>query len=399
MIQKNQQTLSLFFSAGFLFFSGFMLVLNSILIPYIKHLHQLNYAQVNLIPFIFYFSYFFGAFLTSFMFKGQSFLYCIKKGILIEIVASFIMMSFGNNPPFYLVLFSTFLFGFGIAIIEVYGNPFLAKLGSERSISQRLILGHAATAGGMIFAPLFGTWLILKGNFLNIYVAIAIFGVALLCFTHFIKNEENEQPRLNNDSKNNLKSLKHKMVFLGFLGIATSVGIETCCSSFMIEFFSSHPQLNFDMIYAGNLSVIFWILLLLGRLVTPIFLYFFKEESLLKFHVALGLILVILVMSGSGMVILLASLGLGYAISIFFPLIFGMTLKMSDVNPSILSGVLCMGNIGGALYPFVQGVIADIYGIQLSFLIVMMGFLFLLYYIYQLIFNKSETFKHSTIDL
>lgn len=395
MFKKNQN-ISLLFSGGLFFFAGLMLVLNSILIPYIKDIHALSYSLVNLIPFTFYFSYFVGSLFSSFFLKKQSFLFYIKAGILIEIIASLLMICEGDRPPFTLVLISSMFLGIGVALMEVYGNLFLAKLGPESSLSQRLTLGHAATAFGMICAPLLGSWLLLNGQFLNIYQCIVGFGIILL-FTSSFLHEEITSSKADKKSKN-IKLLFNKIVIFGFLGIATSVGIETCCASFMVDFFSSHPQLNLEMSSSGNLSVIFWILLLIGRLVTPLFLYFFKEETILKGHAYLGIFLTMMVIYGNGILTLISLLGLGYAISIFFPLIYSLTLKRSDTNSNFLSGILCMGNIGGAFYPFTQGIIADHLGIQLSFFIVIFAFLFLLYYIHSYVTRKNEKFYYSTLD-
>jgi len=75
-----------------------------------------------------------------------------------------------------------------------------------------------------------------------------------------------------------------------------------------------------------------------------------------------------------------AILAVGLCNSIMFPTIFSMALHNLGKQTGQASGILCMAIVGGAVVPFVQGILADTIGLQISFLVPAACYLFVLYY-------------------
>jgi FHS family L-fucose permease-like MFS transporter len=75
-----------------------------------------------------------------------------------------------------------------------------------------------------------------------------------------------------------------------------------------------------------------------------------------------------------------ALLAIGFFNSIMFPTIFSLALKGLGKFTSKGSGLLCMGIVGGALVPAIQGYFADTIGLLPSFLIPLVCYLYILFY-------------------
>jgi FHS family L-fucose permease-like MFS transporter len=63
-----------------------------------------------------------------------------------------------------------------------------------------------------------------------------------------------------------------------------------------------------------------------------------------------------------------------------FPTIFTLAVKGLGAMTSKGSGLVCQAIVGGALIPLVQGFTADIIGIQLSFIVPMLCYIYIGWY-------------------
>ena len=66
--------------------------------------------------------------------------------------------------------------------------------------------------------------------------------------------------------------------------------------------------------------------------------------------------------------------------SIMFPTIFSLAVTGLGRHTSQGSGVLCLAIVGGAIIPVVQGFLADIVGLQLSYALPILCYAYILYY-------------------
>ncbi|HEV7489500.1 MAG TPA: MFS transporter, partial [Rhodanobacteraceae bacterium] len=145
------------------FMWGFITVLNDVLIPHLKALFTLNYAQAMLIQFIFFGAYFVmslpaGRLIGRIGYRGG-----IVIGLLVTGIGALLFV-----PAAKLLSFGTFLGAFfvlasGITLLQVAANPYASLLGDPRYASSRLTLAQALNSLGTMLAPLFGGSLILGG--------------------------------------------------------------------------------------------------------------------------------------------------------------------------------------------------------------------------------------------
>jgi MFS transporter, FHS family, L-fucose permease len=94
----------------------------------------------------------------------------------------------------------------------------------------------------------------------------------------------------------------------------------------------------------------------------------------------MSIALIMTAVLGSGQLAMWAILAVGLCNSIMFPTIFSMALHKLGPATGQGSGLLCMAIVGGAILPFAQGLMADVAGLQLSFLVPAVCYVFILYY-------------------
>jgi MFS transporter, FHS family, L-fucose permease len=70
----------------------------------------------------------------------------------------------------------------------------------------------------------------------------------------------------------------------------------------------------------------------------------------------------------------------GLCNSIMFPTIFSLAIAKLGPLTSQGSGLLCLAIVGGAVVPLLQGVLADSIGIQLSFFLPLICYLYIGFY-------------------
>jgi FHS family L-fucose permease-like MFS transporter len=77
---------------------------------------------------------------------------------------------------------------------------------------------------------------------------------------------------------------------------------------------------------------------------------------------------------------MVAILLVGLCNSIMFPTIFSLAIQGLGKHTSQGSGILCLAIVGGAIIPLFQGILADNIGVQPSFLLPIICYLFIAYY-------------------
>jgi FHS family L-fucose permease-like MFS transporter len=102
--------------------------------------------------------------------------------------------------------------------------------------------------------------------------------------------------------------------------------------------------------------------------------------KVLGFNAALSVALILVAVLSSGKLAMWAILMVGLCNSIMFPTIFGMALHKLGAATGQGSGLLCMAIVGGAIVPFAQGWMADMVGVQWSFLLPIVCYLYVMFY-------------------
>ena len=144
------------------FLWGFITVLVDSLIPRLRELFTLTYAQAILVQFAFFGAYFLLSIPASYLLSKIGY----KKGIILGLLtmASGCLLFYpaAAYRTFNIFLLAYFILAGGMTILQVAANPFVAVLGSEEGASSRLNLSQAFNSLGTAIAPAVGALFILS---------------------------------------------------------------------------------------------------------------------------------------------------------------------------------------------------------------------------------------------
>ena len=381
---QGKQTFAFIAMTCLFFFWGFITVLNDILIPFLKESFDLNYTQAMLVQFCF-----FGAYFIVSPFAGRL---IDKVGYQQGIVIGLLTTAAGCclfYPSASLHLYPLFLFGFfvlasGITILQVAANPYVAALGPEKTAASRLNLAQAANSFGTTVGPIVGAALILgvvaadasavQGPYLMIaallvVAAIVFRSIKLPVLTHMETEEKAEG-----------SVWEHRHLVLGALAIFLYVGGEVSIGSFLVNYFSESSIGGLTTAEAGEMVAYYWGAAMIGRLIGAVLMNYVADTKYLAINAVIAIVMIVVSMNTSGSVAMWSILAVGFFNSIMFPTIFTLAVKGLGSMTSKGSGFVCQAIVGGALIPLVQGVAADTMGIQLSFIVPMLCYIYIGWY-------------------
>ncbi|MFA6027305.1 MAG: MFS transporter, partial [Ignavibacteriaceae bacterium] len=125
------------------FMWGFLTCLNDILIPHLKSVFDLNYTQVMLIQFCFFFAYFVVSVPSGKFIEKIGYQRGIVIGLTTAGIGTLMFYPAAGVRSYPLFLAALFVLAAGITILQVAANPYVAILGKPETASSRLNLTQA----------------------------------------------------------------------------------------------------------------------------------------------------------------------------------------------------------------------------------------------------------------
>jgi FHS family L-fucose permease-like MFS transporter len=175
-------------------------------------------------------------------------------------------------------------------------------------------------------------------------------------------------------------ALGHRHLLLGAIAIFLYVGGEVAIGSFLVNFFERPEIGNLPAVEAGKLVTYYWGGAMVGRFIGFAVMRVVAPGKVLAFNAAMVIVLVLVAILSTGTTAMWAILAVGLFNSIMFPTIFSMAIHRLGPLTGEGSGVLCMAIVGGAIVPVVMGAVADRVGLQASFVVPMLCYVFILYF-------------------
>jgi FHS family L-fucose permease-like MFS transporter len=161
-------------------------------------------------------------------------------------------------------------------------------------------------------------------------------------------------------------------------GIFFYVGEEIALAAIGVRF--AQEQGISDVKIAGFLVTIYYLLIMVGRFAGSALMTKIRPEKLLVVLGIFGIALMALGMVTTGTVAVACLVLCGLANSIMYPTIFALGIAELGPMTSKGSGVITIGNVGGAAIPPLFGFMADRVGIQHAFVLVIICYIFITYY-------------------
>jgi FHS family L-fucose permease-like MFS transporter len=389
------------------FMWGLLTALNDVLIPHLKALYTLSYTQAMLVQFCFFGAYFLVSLPAGMLIKKIGYQSGAVTGLVVA-AAGCALFYPASNSGYALFLFGFFVLASGITILQVAANPYVTVLGDARTASSRLTLTQAFNSLGTTIAPSLGGVLILSGSTLGVaelarllpseqvvyrasqaasvqmpYLALA--GALLLlalmfAFARLPKIDHVDDGVLQLESVSKRSVLAHPHLLMGTIGIFLYVGAEVSIGSFLINFLGEPQIAGLTPAVAAHYVSYYWGGAMVGRFIGFAVMRYVSPGKALAFTAASSIALIMVACFGSGHTAMWAILAVGLCNSIMFPTIFSMALFRLGKLTGQASGILCMAIVGGALVPFGQGLLADTIGLQMSFLLPVACYAFILYF-------------------
>ncbi|WMN62100.1 sugar MFS transporter (plasmid) [Pseudoalteromonas xiamenensis] len=375
------------------FLWGFITVLNDVLIPRLKGVFDLSYTEAMMIQFCFFSAYFVislpaGALVKKFGYKNG-----VLSGLLIASAGCLLFYPAVVVHEFWLFLGALFVLASGITILQVSANPYVAALGPAKTASSRLNLAQALNSLGTTIGPYVGAMLLFgaagtlaadAGTADNVKVPYLMLAAALLTIAvvfAFLKlptiaahSEEQDCVA----KGHTLTEAPHLM--FGVAAIFCYVGGEVAIGSFLVNYFGQANIAGLEEHAAAKLIAYYWGGAMVGRFIGSAALQKVLPSNALLFNAICIIALLIITMNTSGNIAMYSVLAIGLFNSIMFPTIFSIAIDGLGSLTSKGSGWLCLAIVGGALVPLLQGVIADSAGIQLSFVIPLICYVYIAWY-------------------
>jgi len=391
----NSNQFALVSLTSLFFMWGFITCLNDILIPHLKGVFNLSYTQAMLIQSCFFGAYFLVSIPAGYIVKKLGFQKGIVSGLFVAAIgclAFYPAAAFLSYPMFLLALF---ILASGITILQVSANPFVSLLGDPNTASSRLTLTQAFNSLGTTVAPFFGAYLILDhvaegmsqaSNSAEAvqmpYVLLASMLLILGAIFAWLKLPVIESNQIEDIdvSKPSGSIWSYRHLVLGAVGIFVYVGAEVSIGSFLVSFFSEPTIANLEEADAAKYIAYYWGGAMVGRFIGAAIMQKMPAGKLLALNATLASILVAIAILSSGQIAMWSILLVGLCNSIMFPVIFSLALSGLGKFTSQGSGILCLAIVGGAIIPLMQGGVADLIGIQHSFILPIFCYLFIVYY-------------------
>jgi FHS family L-fucose permease-like MFS transporter len=373
-----------------LYFSiGFITALNDILIPHFKDLFHLTNFLALLVQFCFFGAYFVMS-LPSGWIVGKigyksgmlAALATMACGLLLFVPASIVI-------SYALFLFALFVVGSGLALLQVAINPYVGALGKPETAASRLNLCGFLNSLATTIAPRAGAAFIfiaagataaqLANSVRMPYVLLAGFTFLLAVATYFVPLPELiEKQAQGVSSDGSAWAFVH--LRLGAAAIFTYVGAEVAIGSIMIAFLGQPSMGSLSHAAAATYVSLYWGGAMAGRLIGSFALLYIRAEQALRAVAICALLLVAITIFGHGPLALWAIVSCGLFNSVMWPCIFPLSVKGLGKFTSQGSGILVMMVVGGAVIPEVQGLLADKFGYQHSYVIVLLCYAYLVYF-------------------
>ncbi len=393
------------------FMWGLLTSLNGILYPHLQGVFELNKTQAMLIQVCFFMAFFIMSLPSGVIVKKLGYRKGIVVGLAIAGVGCLLFYPAATIQQYWIFLGALFVMASGITVLQVAANPYVTVLGKPETASSRLNLTQALNSLGTTVAPYLGSVFILSSAIQSpeqvkmmsalekeaynmqaanavqgpyIVLAVLLFVIAL--FFALIKLPEivgtDAAETKTKDSGKKIWQYKHLM--LGVFGIFFYVGAEVAIGTLLVNFIAGKELgLSYSMEQAGKFVAYYWGGAMAGRFIGSVIMQKIDAKKVLAVCGLAAVAMVVVSMTATGHVAMVAILLVGLFNSVMFPTIFSLSIAGLGSKTSQGSALLNMAIVGGALIPLIQAGIADMKSIQFSLIVPLVCYVYITFFAFK----------------
>jgi MFS transporter, FHS family, L-fucose permease len=364
----------------------------------------------------------------------------IIYGLLVSAIGTLLFYPAAQLQSYGLLLGGLFTVGLGFSLQQTATQPFMIALGPPETGSQRINLGGAVNNLGGTIGPVLVSFAIFgsispeaakAATVESVKVPYLVLGGLFLLMALFFK--ASKLPHITNDEKVEVGTgvLKYPQLLLGMTAIFVYVGVEVTIGSNLGEYLKKVENLEASQV--SKYVSLFWGSMMIGRwtgaianfnpspvmkrilvFVVPFVAFAIvlgvnalysgdvsdllpyatcvlimiatfiaareKPVTVLLYFTAAGAILALIGVFTTGQTALFSLISGGLFCSILWPSIFSLGTAGLGKYTNQGSAFLIMMILGGAIIPVVQGKLADVIGIQQSYLLAVACFAYLFFF-------------------
>jgi FHS family L-fucose permease-like MFS transporter len=385
--------LLLWLVTGLFFVWGGATSLNDVLIPKLKGLYALSYAEVMLTQFAFFMGYFIFSLPAGWLISRIGYVRGLVAGLLVMAAGAALFWPATLAGAYWAYLVALFVLAGGITLLQVASNPLIAQAGDEAGASARLTFAQAFNSLGTTIWPYVGANLILGGAaasvdpakldtpaliayraqesaiVAHVYIGIAVvLAVIAIAFWALRDSSGVEKPKAVGLADIAALVGERRLMF-GAAALFAYVGAEVAIGSLLVSYLQSPTTLALSPQSAGEHLAFYWGGAMVGRFVGSALLRIVPPPRLLLIFALTAIALIAISMGTTGGIAGWTLIGVGLFNSIMFPTIFSLALAGLEDRAAEGSGLLCMAIVGGAIVPLATGRLADSTGLATALIL------------------------------
>jgi FHS family L-fucose permease-like MFS transporter len=374
---------------------GFLTNLNSNLAPKLEDIFNLNHMWSNFVTTSWFLAYLVFSVPSGKLIEMIGYKRTMVTSLFIMVVGALLFIPAALYVNFAFFLTASFVLATGVCVLQTSANPYVSILGPESSAPARLTLAQAFNSLGSALAPLVVGYFILTDNtkitdpaaiahtvmgpYIAIAIALFVLGFAVM-FMHLpaITRSESFRPGKDGGPAPGRSIWSYKHTVLSMVGIFFYVGVEIALAANAIKFFKEQGIGSKDT--AALLASFYMFAIMIGRFAGTVAMKAIKAEKLLAGLGIFGVALMVLAMNTSGLVAIWSLVFCGLANSIMYPTIFALGIAELGPLTSKGSGVITIGNVGGAVIPPLFGALAVAIGYRHAFVLPIVCYIYVAFY-------------------
>lgn len=385
------------------FIVGFLTTVNGqfqgpLKIAFLSHADGLRNTLTTLIPFFFFLGYLLNSSLGGRWVNRHGYkptllraLGVMAGGLLTYSLSSWCAVNYADahlsilddQVPYgyFVFLLGSYMMGTSAALLQVVINPYVAAYQLPRTGPvQRMNIVCAVNSLGTTIAPFFVTAVIFGGVSLDSVTADSLllpFLLMALCIAvvagvtsrlHLPDLQATREDSANGRAERSIWSFRHLalgvVAIFFYVGTEVSLGVnvnlhamELIDSGSGLSFFGRHHLVlwGMDLGIPALLATLYWGGLMVGRMVFSFF-NGISPRRLLTVTTVIASVLILVAMLTDNLWILVS---VGLCHSVMWGSIFTLAIKGLKQYTSRASGIFMMGVFGGAVFPVLQGMLAD----------------------------------------
>lgn len=387
-MSKNKYLIPLVLVTSLFFLWGFAYGLLDVLNKHFQEALNVTKSRSTLLQAAYFGAYFLAA-LPAGLFMNK---YGYKKGIIMGLLlfaaGAFLFYPAAEQSSFNFFLLALFILASGCACLETAANPYVTVLGDPKNSASRLNLSQCFNGVGAALGPVVAGFLFFgetksTGNLDSVkFVYVAIGAVVLVVAALFLRTP---LPEIKEDEMVSSSDLVKKPLFehsnftngviAQFFYVAAQVGIAALFLNYCTE-----AGINISTSKAATLLGTGLALFTIGRFVGTALMRVIAPNKLLTIYALINILLCALVVINKEWLSIYSLMAVFFFESIMFPTIFALGLKDLGHHTKKGSSFMIMSIVGGALMPYVMGLLAEKYSTATSYSVPLLCFVIVAWY-------------------